>query len=133
MSSKSRGRHRFAQDAEREAAAEEKKSRWAEVSDAFERANTRSGLRDLVGLMLKDREEQLAPDKPEPAKPAPDPQPRRGDVVREPTQYERSILHALGSRHVYPGTVEPWRIEQRRRRNRAARAARRRNRLAARR
>lgn len=135
MSSKSRGRHRFDQEmSERDAAAEEQQSKWATMMDAFERANTRGGLRDLVGLVLKDREEELAPTPPAKADPQ-GPRLHSGGPVREPTQYEQAILSGLarkagwnqrGGRGIdpYGGTVEPWRIEQRRRRNKAARAAR---------
>lgn len=132
MSAKSRGRHRFAQDsAEREAAAEEQDSKWAAMMDAFGAANTRAGLRKLVGMVMDDREEQLKPE--EPAKVDPDGPRLRPDVpFVEPTQYQRAISVAVGKLpQVYGGTVEPWRVERRRRRNKAARATRRSQRKAA--
>lgn len=72
---------------------------------------------------------------------------RRRQPFRAPTPYESAMLSALGAREttidrsqiggrpmvvpvniasggVYGGTVEPWRVDQRRRRNKAARRAR---------
>jgi hypothetical protein len=90
-----------------------------------------------VGLALDERERQLEPKTfgqyvgPDGAafdigSPAPEP---RG--LREPTPYERSMLFALGNQPMYGGTVDPEVVRERRRRNKAARKARRRNRLAA--
>lgn len=104
---------------------------------AFEAAGTKQGLSRWVGLMLAERKRQLEPDAG---------MATVGDAVaageidaatepvglREPTPYERAMLFAMGDKPMYGGTVEPWRRDQRRRRNKAARAARRINRRAAR-
>jgi hypothetical protein len=104
---------------------------------AFEGAGTRQGLSRWVGLALDERKRQLAPGPvgqyvgPDGTAfdiggPAPEP---RG--LQEPTPYERSLLFALGNKPMYGGTVDPEVVRERRRRNKAARKARRRNRLVA--
>lgn len=126
----------------------------AAMADAFDKGDTRTGISKWAGLVLRDRAKALAtPDTAaEPVAkvdtPAFDPDAKG---LREPTAYEASVLEALGNRttvidrssvgqppvevHIanvsggmYGGTVEPWRIEQRRARNKAARLMRRRQR-----
>lgn len=128
-----------------------------EAFKAFDTGDKKTGLEKLIGVVMKDRERALAtPDKPELVMPAaPDTEPRSFDPdakgLREPTAYEQAVLLALGNREttidrsqvggapmtvpvsvasggMYGGTVEPWRVEQRRARNKAARKMRRRQR-----
>jgi hypothetical protein len=103
------------------------------VRDAMETAG-RPGLEKLVGLILEDKERADHPAPPVDL----DAEPSRWSSLadsepaavpfRDPTAYERAVLSAMGTRPMYGGTVEPWRVADRRRRNRAARAARRINR-----
>lgn len=151
MSNKSRGRHRFNQpdtpppDPKDEATAKA-------AAEAFETANTRAGLSKLVGLVMGDRDKQKAergkPRQVDPNGPKVFDPDAKG--LRAPTPFEMSVVSALGNHRtvtinrpngppghrvmtfplhqvsdaVYGGTVEPWRVEARRRRNKAARKAR---------
>lgn len=146
MSNRSRGRLRPVYQGESEPLPEEEQKQADEVMEAFEQANTRGGLRKLVGLMLDQREESLKPEEPEPVDPDGHRYTYPGNVVDEPTLYEKAILSGLAARQVgvvgrsvgqrrgepagytriemYGGTVDPVTVAERRRRNKAARAAR---------
>lgn len=50
------------------------------------------------------------------------------DTYREPTEFEKAVLHGLQFKHVYQGTVPEEVVADRRRRNRMARKSRRINR-----
>lgn len=109
--------------------------RHAAAAAAFEEAGTRQGLSKWVGLMLDERKRQLEPESaPAATYVAPDGGSfdlgGRPDTTREPTPYERSLLYAMGEKPMYGGTVDPVVVDERRRRNRAARKARRINRRA---
>lgn len=126
MSSKSRGRLAAMPTPE---PAPEPVPGWRDrVRDAMETKGP-AGLSKLVGLILEDKERAENPAAPPTALDEP-----AGTIeaepisVREPTAYERAILSGMGGKPMYAGTVEPWRVDQRRRRNKAARAARRINR-----
>jgi hypothetical protein len=94
---------------------------WGEL---MEHANTRAGLRKLVGAALSDcdkpSEDDDAPVKLDLAEPG-----------REPTQYDLAALAGMARKPMYGGTVAPGTVDQRRRRNRAARQSRRINRKTA--
>lgn len=137
MSNKSRARHVLyaddAPDPDEVAEAEAQTDRMSRVADAFATPG-RKGLDKLVRLVMDDRDEALAkPDVEEPTEGdkavelvagAP---PLYAPPVRQPTAYESAALMALGD-NTYAGTVEPWRVDARRRRNRAARKTRQRQR-----
>lgn len=129
MSNRSRGRHRFEQP---EPVDPEEQQRVDEAAEAFEHANTRSGLAKLVGMLMEDREKQLAPKQPDGQYEAADG--TRFDIggLPEMTPYHKAVAAGMSGKPMYGGTVEPWVRDQRRRRNKAARRQRRRNRRAAR-
>lgn len=152
MSNRSRGRHRF--DVKPEEVVDpfvaEQSAEVDEAFEAFDTGDNKTGLAKLVDVVLRDRDHALAkPDliMPTPAEPDTTPRPVDADAIREATAYELAVLQALGSREttidrsqlggmpmvvpvaiasggMYGGTVEPWRKEERRRRNKAARRAR---------
>lgn len=146
MSNRSRGRLRPVQQGESQPLPEDEQKQLDDVMEAYEQANTRGGLRKLVGLMLDQRDESLKPDEPDPVEEGATHYTAPGDLVREPTLYEKAILAGLASRQVgvvgrsighrigeppgaariemYAGTVDPVTVADRRRRNKAARAAR---------
>lgn len=121
MSNRSRGRHAMAGAP----AAPEPSAEDQEVADRLEDAmNTpgKAGLKKLVGMVIDARNK---PDpKPEPA----DDGDRKpfvpGKPMREPTQYEMAILGGLHDKPVYQGTVEPWRVDERRAQRKARRRTR---------
>jgi hypothetical protein len=129
MSNKSRGRHRFDVEPEPEPDPDEEQ-RIARLEDALETPG-RKGLEKLVGMVMDARNKP----EPKPAEPAERTElqlPAR-DALREPTAYESAILYGLRDKPVYQGTVEPWRVADRRRRNRSARRTRQQQRRRARR
>ncbi|AYB69401.1 hypothetical protein SEA_GANCHO_59 [Mycobacterium phage Gancho] len=152
MSNKSRARGRVEAAFDEARAAEANAPHPDDVADvttmaeALETGDTKSFVSKWAGLVLRDRDRALAnpeaavgveqtwPTADRPAKPEP---------VREPTPFEAAVLFALGNRTVvrptggapihlpvnvmspiYGGTVEPETVAARRRRNKAARAAR---------
>lgn len=136
MSAKSRGRHRLDPPAATSVTAEERQQ-LDDVVDAFELAevNPRGGIGKFVSAVFSARDRAQQPDvEPEdPAEHMPENMPATPQALREPTPFERAILGGMARKPMYGGTVEPWRVDERRRRNRAARKARRANRQAARR
>lgn len=128
MSSKSRARPAPAPEPDVEPA-----PGWRDrVRDAMETPG-RPGLSKLVGLILEDKERAEHPAAP-PTALDPEPQAPVGSKIsgleslREPTAYERAILSGMALRPMYGGTVDPETVRHRRRRNKAARIARRINR-----
>lgn len=140
MSAKSRARNRF-ESPDEPTMDPADQADLNESMDAFELAdiNPRAGISKWVGVMLNARDRAKQPDS------ANQIDQNTADVVGaqsaagtplskrldEPTPYERAILGGMARKPMYGGTVEPWRVDERRRRNRAARKARRTNRLAA--
>jgi hypothetical protein len=108
-----------------------------EAIEAFELAdiNPRGGISKWVGVMLNARDRAQEPDDEceKTAENMPESMPVKPRAPREATPFERALLGGMARKPMYGGTVEPWRVEERRRRNRAARRARRANRLAAKR
>lgn len=133
MSAKSRGRHRLDPPAEPSVTAEEQQ-RLEDVVDAYELAeiNPRGGIAKFVSAVFGARDRAQDPDD-EPENPGgnmPENIPATPAGLREPTPFGRAILGGMARKPMYGGTVEPWRVDERRRRNRAARKARRAQRLA---
>jgi hypothetical protein len=124
MSNRSRGRHALAPATAPEPTADDKAV--AERLDDALNTPGKAGLRKLVGMVLDARNkpdpETDPDDDPDPAN-----DPRRGFVAspfREPTPYEMAILGAMKDKPMYGGTVEPWRVDERRARNKARRRTR---------
>jgi hypothetical protein len=101
-------------------ASDEDKAMAERLDDAMNTPG-KAGLKKLVGMVLDARN---APD-PKPDEPAEDQKPFvPGKPLREPTAYEMAILGGLHDKQVYQGTVEPWRVDGRRARNKARRRTR---------
>ena len=131
MSNRSRARHvLYADEPDPEVAAEAEAQtdRMSRVADAFATPG-RKGLDKLVALLM-DADKPAKPASPIPPVPEPEPE---APARRTPTPYEAAITTAVAGQNTYAGTVEPWRVAERRRHNKAARAMRRRQRRLARR
>lgn len=101
--------------------------------DAFDLAgiNPRAGISKWVGAMLNARDRAQQECQSENAgENMPENMPAAAAALREPTPFERAVLGGMARKPMYGGTVEPWRVDERRRRNRAARKSRRLNRSA---
>lgn len=140
MSSKSRARNRFEPPAEPPMDPADQAD-LTEAVDAFELAdiNPRAGISKWVGVMLQARDRAQQERKPtvryldKDGNEIPGESPAEPAALREPTPYVRSLLGGMARKPMYGGTVEPWRVDDRRRRNRTARKTRRAQRLAAKR
>lgn len=140
MSNKSRARHVLyaddAPDPDEVAEAEAQTDRMSRVADAFATPG-RKGLDKLVALLMDDAPTRVGracrgAEVVDNARKVGDGG-MAGDPVRTPTPYEAAMTTAIGGQNTYAGTVEPWRVAERRRHNKAARAMRRRQRRLARR
>lgn len=140
MSAKSRARNRF-EPAPEPAIDPADQEDMAEAMEAFELAgiNPRAGISKWVGAALGARERAMTQQRggvevvTQDGTVFPFPLYEQPRALREPTPYERAILGGMAHQPMYGGTVEPWRVDERRRRNRAARKSRKRNRQAAKR
>lgn len=131
MSNKSRARGRAEPAPEPSPKIAEQNQQIGDVMEAMEtvQTNPRAGIAQFVDAVFSARDRAEADAEPDPVEPdrevAADP-----DPLREPTPYERAVLSGMVNRPMYGGTVEPWRVDERRRKTRRARKARQRNRLA---